>query len=100
MRKGRDLILAAMIKKDRNSRWQSRREVRSRLDVLAGPSSLANERRCDDEDSSYCVLRHSFSENIYEYRSAERVANEDGVSLKDAKLLLKGRLPSRLARIG
>ena len=57
------------------------------LNVLAGPSSLANERRCDDEDSSQSPFRRPFSENIYEYSYADRVAHEDGVLLKDAEQL-------------
>src|SRR6185312_2260821 len=98
MRKRRDLVLAAMIEKDRNPFWEANRNVRPRLNVFAAPSALANEWSCDQENCS-CALGRQLRENIDEYRSADRVADKYGARPKHANLPLQHRFPSRVTGI-
>lgn len=95
-----DFILVAMIQEHRDARWQARGEVRSRLDVLALPPSGADEGRRDRDDRSENARRGVLGQDIDEYRSADRVANDDVAAPKRGDLILECDSSSRKLRIG
>src|SRR5262245_26014856 len=97
MCKSRDLVLAAMIEKDRKTFWKTKRKVW--FNVFAGPPALADEWSCDQEDRC-CALWRPFGKNVDEYRSSERVADEDGARFERGNLRLQDLLPSCITGIG
>src|SRR6266545_997955 len=92
---GNGFVRAALIKIDGRLRRQFRTEVWLRLDVVARPAFLADERHRNQENASRRPLGRFFGEAMDEDRRADRMADEYRSVIQLVELLAERRLPAR-----
>ena len=78
---------------------QPRAEVARRLEVVAGPTALADEGSGDQNDRSKLAHRRLLGERIYEDRRSDRMADHDCAGVQICHLPSNRRAPPGVTRV-